>query len=475
VPAGARGRWCEVSAEGLAALTRKGALAQVTFLDAAGGRTGGLLHLRRGTGRGTSFIPAGARSARLEVFGGRRPPEPPRSPSGRSGRRARRRGCSPRIRIWRRGWRGRSAPPCCAPNSPRRGCATRSRGRSPRKNPWRITAFGSRCSALGRLATCPPSSGALRWASSSSTTAGTRIIRRRALPWRGCAGSTGPRSPTRSWGSGAGGLPGGPGFAAALRLRWNPSSGRGAAAPRSLLARGQLAALGLPAVAYADEDERAVDGGPTASPLFKPEPNRALMVSGTLSRGLWLVRRDCWPTWGTTRRMRATAGPKRCGWASGCGSMKQGKRGRAARAASPFVLTHRRADAAAAPPEALARVVGAHLRRAGLPFEAEAAWPLRVWPRPLPRPGRSRWSCRPPALRGAERCIKAVLAGTRHADFDWSSPCPSRPARRGAAGGGGADRGRRQGAGAAAAGRTVQLLLGQQQAIAATAGEHVCC
>jgi hypothetical protein len=40
------------------------------------------------------------------------------------------------------------------------------------------------------------------------------------------------------------------------------------------------------------EDVYPASSGPRASPLFKPEPNRTLMVSGMLSRGLWLVRRE---------------------------------------------------------------------------------------------------------------------------------------------------------------------------------------
>ncbi|HEX8927889.1 MAG TPA: glycosyltransferase family 2 protein, partial [Actinomycetota bacterium] len=94
-------------------------------------------------------------------------------------------------------------------------------------------------------------------------------------------------------------------------------------------------------------------------------------------------------------------------------------------------------DAEAAPPGELARIVGAHFRRAGLPFEAGApAWPLRA--RPLPRPGRIT-AVVPSALRSdeAERCIKAALAGTRHADFELvvavSQPGPLDAAQRAAA------------------------------------------
>ena len=76
VPAEARGRWCVVSVEGLAAAVPAEAVLRVDFLDAAGALAGERLHLRRATGRGVCFVPPGARSARLEVVGARRRPGP---------------------------------------------------------------------------------------------------------------------------------------------------------------------------------------------------------------------------------------------------------------------------------------------------------------------------------------------------------------------------------------------------------------
>jgi hypothetical protein len=61
---------------------------------------------------------------------------------------------------------------------------------------------------------------------------------------------------------------------------------------------------GAPPALCADEDELAEDGA-RAAPLFKPQPNRALMLSGTLARGTWLFRRD----W------LAAHAPQAAGWA----------------------------------------------------------------------------------------------------------------------------------------------------------------
>ena len=84
----------------------------------------------------------------------------------------------------------------------------------------------------------------------------------------------------------------------------------------------------------------------------------------------------------------------------------------------PFVLTHRRPDAEAAPAAALADVVDAHLGRAGIPMAAEAAWPLRLR-RTGPPDGGAVTVVIPSTLRRphALRCITAVLRGTAHPRF----------------------------------------------------------
>ena len=48
------------------------------------------------------------------------------------------------------------------------------------------------------------------------------------------------------------------------------------------------ARLDRPAVLFADDDQLS-RRGVRRRPHFKPQPNRALMLSGTLTRGVWLV------------------------------------------------------------------------------------------------------------------------------------------------------------------------------------------
>lgn len=476
VPAEARGSWCVVSVEGLAAAERTAALTHVDFLDAAGELLGGRVHLSRATGRGTSFIPAGARSARLEVFGGRRPSGAAAlsfRPTGTAGAAARLLTAHPDLAA---GLAGKIGPALLRPELAKarlRDTLARAIAAEKPVEDYRLwfPLFGAWSSGDLPAVQRGPSLGFLVFhgggdadhPAMGATLAGLRR-------------QHGPAQPHAVVGGAARA-----GFRAAL-ASLPPcdyvgilQAGEVLPPHASLLARDQLAALGLPAVAYADEDQRASDGVPSAFPLFKPEPNRALMVSGTLSRGLWLVRRglladmgddapDTGHRWAEALRLDLWLRLYEAGGARAGGTRRL-----------PFVLTHRRPDAAAAPPEEVARVVGAHFRRAGLPFEAEPAWPLRPRARLLPRPGKVTIVV-PSALRSAEaeRCIEAVLAGTRYADFELvvavSQPGPLDAAQRAAA------------ARIEADSRARVLPLRAERfnfswvnnsAIAATAGEHV--
>jgi GT2 family glycosyltransferase len=132
------------------------------------------------------------------------------------------------------------------------------------------------------------------------------------------------------------------------------------------------AVLGNPPLLLADED-KLNDDGTRSDPLFKPQPNRVLMLSGTLSRGLWLIRRDAM----TDLRPEATA------WAETVrleiwlrlhesGVSRDTRR-------VPFILAHRGMNTQAAPPSALADVVAAHLARSGLSARINADhFPLDV-------------------------------------------------------------------------------------------------
>ena len=178
--------------------------------------------------------------------------------------------------------------------------------------------------------------------------------------------------------------------------------------PRHALGLAQVALLqaGCPAAACADEDALLSTGG-RALPLLKPTPNHSLMLSGTLTRGLWLFRRD---------RIAEVSAPH---WAE-CWRLAQWLRQPARDTLRiPFVLSHRRWDTEAAPPSALGQVVREHLDR--LTWDAsldDSSFPLRVRPHPWHRPKVSiiiPSACRNPDVLG---CIGAVLKDTTWPDFE---------------------------------------------------------
>jgi len=168
------------------------------------------------------------------------------------------------------------------------------------------------------------------------------------------------------------------------------------------LAAGQLERLSRPDIAIADEDDIDEDGT-RRSPRFKPVPNHAMMLSGTLSRGLWLVRRDT---------LLAQA-PQVAEWAEVLRlilwmAVRDGAR-------IPYVLTHRRPDAEAAPPEALAAVVERHLATGGPAIAPLATWPLTFRLRDGAADERITVII-PSTLRQPHslRCIRAILECTDH-------------------------------------------------------------
>ncbi len=166
---------------------------------------------------------------------------------------------------------------------------------------------------------------------------------------------------------------------------------------------------------YADEDTIAQDGV-RAAPLFKPEPNRALMLSGTLTRGLWLFRRD----WFTAHA------PASAGWAEALRLdlwLRLHEAGRAEETRRvPFVLAHRRADAEMAPPVALADAADAHFARLGATGHIAAADTVPLHVRPALAGGRARSVALivPSALRAGQvrRCLRTVLDRTDHAALE---------------------------------------------------------
>ena len=114
---------------------------------------------------------------------------------------------------------------------------------------------------------------------------------------------------------------------------------------------GAIAHDGAPEALFADEDS-IDDTGRRSDPRFKPDASHALMLSGTLTRGLWVFRRDCLPN-----AAGASAEETRlAAWLA----LYRGDRPPRTRHI-PRVLTHRRPDADDAPARALAAVVAEHL------------------------------------------------------------------------------------------------------------------
>jgi GT2 family glycosyltransferase len=172
----------------------------------------------------------------------------------------------------------------------------------------------------------------------------------------------------------------------------------------------QAAALNHPAVLYADEDRIGPNG--RHDPHFKPQPGHALMLSGTLSRGIWLVRRDLLTAYvGETQWAEVLRLDLWLRWYEQHGPEGTHR--------IPFVLTHRTDEAAAAPPDALAEVVEAHLQRMDLLGDVQRARPLRLQLRPRSDPPKVSVivpsACRSPHVAD---CLRAVLQGTRYPSLD---------------------------------------------------------
>jgi GT2 family glycosyltransferase len=176
----------------------------------------------------------------------------------------------------------------------------------------------------------------------------------------------------------------------------------------------QLAAqtLGEAEITIADEDDVAADGTRQA-PRFKPRPNLALMLSGTLSRGLWLVRRDTLlrhapETAATAEALRLAT------WLA-----RHRADPRPFSRRIPHILVHRRADAEAAPPEALAEIVARHLQDGGPAITPVAGWPLG-FRLAATLPQQRVAAIVPSTLRAPHSlaCIRAILQGTDHAALE---------------------------------------------------------
>jgi GT2 family glycosyltransferase len=174
-----------------------------------------------------------------------------------------------------------------------------------------------------------------------------------------------------------------------------------------------ITALGRPDAVYADEDSLSTDMT-RHSPLFKPQPNRILMMSGTLASGVWLVRRELLLEcsdhngfWAESVRLEIWLRLHE----------KDGARGTYR---VPHVATHRRDDCRSAPPAILAKVVESHLKRISMPANVSVTWPVRVQPL-VPRDRAPQVSIIvPSACRSKHvlRCLQAVSSKTDYERFE---------------------------------------------------------
>ena len=174
-----------------------------------------------------------------------------------------------------------------------------------------------------------------------------------------------------------------------------------------------LREAGTPAFAIADEDAVTVDGLRT-DPDWRPTPNLPLMLSGTLSRGLWLVRFDVF------ERHAAILEGRRGSWAETARLelwLREREAGRDGGIRLPHVLSSRRADRETAPGAHVKDVIAAHLNRTGMPLLPSGdAVPIRL-KRHQNRERPTITVIVPTTLVAghAERCIAAVIRQTDYA------------------------------------------------------------
>lgn len=186
-------------------------------------------------------------------------------------------------------------------------------------------------------------------------------------------------------------------------------------APQALaLISDEIALLDSPDAIFADEDNLTAKGQ-RRWPLFKSEANRTLMLSGTLTRGVWAFRREhlrceisSEGVWAETVRLDS--------WLRLSETVAAKRTNRL-----PFVLTHRHPRTETAPPEALAQIVRQHIDRTSLPAQIEnTSFPLRIHFR-MPRESQPKVSIViPTAARSPHvtRCLSAILAKTEYTRFE---------------------------------------------------------
>ena len=162
----------------------------------------------------------------------------------------------------------------------------------------------------------------------------------------------------------------------------------------------ELHRLGRPELAFGDEDRLNTEGL-RVDPLFRPEPNRALMLSGTQTRGVWFVRRDV---------LQSHPDGTALDWAEALRLdlwLRRHEAGHGGGHRVPIVLTHRLDATEAAPAGTLAELVDGHLARTNMPLAATPTFPVKVH---CTRPARDRVSILVPSRLRTPLALRSILS-----------------------------------------------------------------
>jgi GT2 family glycosyltransferase len=187
-------------------------------------------------------------------------------------------------------------------------------------------------------------------------------------------------------------------------------------APHAIAALVRFAEKKQLAIVYADED-RIDFSGLRSEPFFKPEASRMLMLSGLLASGIFLLRRDVLAGFssaaaGCADALRLDAWLRMRARAMAGGNAQFSGR-------VPLILTHRRPDTAAPPPELLASIARADLGSAWTGEIDATRLPLRMHPGvAAPAPKVSLIVPSTGRLAHVRGCLLAILQQTNYPDFE---------------------------------------------------------
>jgi len=187
-------------------------------------------------------------------------------------------------------------------------------------------------------------------------------------------------------------------------------------APHAIAAMVRFARLRELRLVYADED-RVDLAGIRSDPLFKPEPNRMMMLSGALATGVFLIRRDAIGRPGDGAAEFADALRLEAWLGLRAEETGGGAAGFSARL--PLILTHRRPDTATPPAALLSAIAAAHLGPAWAGEIEQSRLPLRIRPGIAGKaPKVSLIVASTARLPHVRACLTAVLEQTEYSDFE---------------------------------------------------------